>query len=430
MADSFFISAPGKVILFGEHSAVYGKPAIAAALSLRAYLLVAPPPSGDENIIRLDFPDIQLSYSWNRNQLPFAEVKPFIKYHDTTPCPTDELVPEIMDKITGILLDIDNTFHYNACASFLYLYLHLCTAETPGKEYCIRSTVPIGAGLGSSACTSVCIAGALGLLGGHIGQPTFGLLDKVNNNDVEELDFIDSWLFIGEKTFHGNPSGIDNAVATHGGAVMYQRMTNPSQPSIRTTMRNFPPLKLLLTNTKVPRSTASLVGNVSTLNNAYSNICGPVLEAMGNICTTAYQLMIRPTFDLESKNKLKELANINHGLLVALGVSHPSLEEIRLISEQDNIGVTKLTGAGGGGCAITLVDDEVPEERIKAVIDKYTAREFECYETSLGGKGVGAMFMNESNKSMFSVAQFTRFGSREEIQECLGIESADAWKFW
>jgi len=52
------------------------------------------------------------------------------------------------------------------------------------------------------------------------------------------------------------------------------------------------------------------------------------------------------------------LINENHGHLVALGVSHPSLEIIRAKTAAPPHGLsTKLTGAGGGGCAVTLVPD-------------------------------------------------------------------------
>lgn len=50
----------------------------------------------------------------------------------------------------------------------------------------------------------------------------------------------------------------------------------------------------------------------------------------------------------------------NHGHLVILGVSHHRLERIREVVNQfggaDGL-KTKLTGAGGGGCAVTLVPD-------------------------------------------------------------------------
>lgn len=47
----------------------------------------------------------------------------------------------------------------------------------------------------------------------------------------------------------------------------------------------------------------------------------------------------------------------NHGHLVTLGVSHPALETIRERTKTPHALTTKLTGAGGGGCAVTLVPD-------------------------------------------------------------------------
>ena len=51
---------------------------------------------------------------------------------------------------------------------------------------------------------------------------------------------------------------------------------------------------------------------------------------------------------------LGELIEVNHSLLCALGVSHPSLNQISEISRKYGLH-SKLTGAGGGGCAFTLI---------------------------------------------------------------------------
>jgi len=47
----------------------------------------------------------------------------------------------------------------------------------------------------------------------------------------------------------------------------------------------------------------------------------------------------------------------NHQYLVTLGVSHPALETIKEKTAQPYGLSTKLTGAGGGGCAVTLIPD-------------------------------------------------------------------------
>ncbi|KAJ9489145.1 hypothetical protein VN97_g4139 [Penicillium thymicola] len=60
MAPTFMVSALGKAIVFGEHAAVYGKPAIAAAISLRSYLLVTTL-SKSRRTIQMNFRDIGLN---------------------------------------------------------------------------------------------------------------------------------------------------------------------------------------------------------------------------------------------------------------------------------------------------------------------------------------------------------------------------------
>ena len=55
---------------------------------------------------------------------------------------------------------------------------------------------------------------------------------------------------------------------------------------------------------------------------------------------------------------LQGLIHENHGHLVTLGVSHPFLEAIKSTTAAEPYKLsTKLTGAGGGGCAVTLVPD-------------------------------------------------------------------------
>ena len=429
----FVVSAPGKVIIFGEHAAVYGKPAIAAALSLRCFLLVTPS-TGDSNMVRLKFPDIGLDHSWDISSIPWETIKAKVKADSNgKPQPPAELDPEIVDSLSPLLRNLDDNVHYIACFCFLYLYTNLCSQDLQGYTFVVRSTLPIGAGLGSSASTAVCLSAALSKLGNWIKDPKLSNHDHVLESEISELDFIDNWSLIGEKCFHGNPSGIDNAVATHGGAVKYQRILNSTKSSLRSSIRDFPPIKLLLTNTKVPKSTAKLVAGVGELTKEFPDITNPILNAVEFISEQAYEVMHRPQFGKQETATLRKLVNMNHGLLVALGVSHPALETVKIISDKYNLGATKLTGAGGGGCAITLVDESIDESVIHNAMKEYENEGFESFETSLGGKGVGMLFEDdcqESEKFLFSLTKFCGYKNRLEIENALGVENVLGWKFW
>lgn len=117
---------------------------------------------------------------------------------------------------------------------------------------------------------------------------------------------------------------------------------------------------------------------------------------------------------------------MNHCLVHALGVSHASLEQVRSATAEHGI-VTKLTGAGGGGCALSIIRDSkspfcrkctvdrihaetynfflgVLPETIKAVTENLEAAGFDCYQTSLGGIGVSAVLLGEKEDENWMVS--------------------------
>lgn len=410
----FYVSAPGKVILFGEHLAVYGKPAIAAALSLRAYLLVTP---SEHNDLVLEFPDISLKHSWPVDALPWAQLAQLAPPAGPPAAPK-ALVPEILALLEPLLADMLLEHHRTTCLCFLYLYASLCGPTVAGHRFCIRLTLPIGAGLGLSALTAVCLASALAVLGGHVAHPKTGYSD-------EAAALIDDWSMVGERCFHGNPSGIDNAVATHGGAVWFQRKDGRSE---RHKLRGFAALELLLTNTKIPRSTAALVGGVAAQHAQFPAILGPVLDAMEHVVHEANAVLSALELD---RGKLAELVNINHGLLVALGVLHPSLEKIKMLADTHGVGATKLTGAGGGGCAITLLKKHAPAAAVAAVKREFDLCGFETFAALLGGKGVGMLdsraLADDVRAEVFSPDRFVALPLRDAIEKSVG--GLD-WEFW
>ena len=262
---------------------------------------------------------------------------------------------------------------------------------------CLRINVqskglPIGAGLGSSAAFSVALAGALIRTKNVLSSD----MKTVANNTVrvsvppaDMLTVINGWAYAAEVVIHGSPSGLDNTTSCYGGAIKYSKDQGTFQ-----NLSNLPAMQILLTNTKVPRSTKQLVANVRKLYDAYPDIIKPILSAIEGISLKFLHLIdsihagsiTNHDFVMETG----KLFNINHNLLCALGVGHSSLTLVHETSSSCNC-ACKLTGAGGGGCALTLLQPMDGMDESSLVLDltkRLEGLEFSVFSSAIGGDGV------------------------------------------
>lgn len=146
-------TASGKIILFGEHAVVYGRPALAAPLSeLRARARVE---ARRERGVVIHARDLNRTFNLDS---------------------ADERDP-LGAIVRGILAELQ-------------------AAETLGVDIWIDSDIPIASGLGSGAAVSTAVVRALS---SYLGRTL-------------SADRVSDLVFQVEKLYHGKPSGIDNSV--------------------------------------------------------------------------------------------------------------------------------------------------------------------------------------------------------------------------
>ena len=157
-------SAPGKVILFGEHAVVYGRPALAVPVTqVHADVDVS---NSSRAGMWIDAPDINLQAELNT-------------------LPSDHPI-----------------------ASVIHNFLFLARISPfPNLEIKITSTIPVASGLGSGAAVTVALTRALAA---HLRH---AMSDEEVNAFAYEI----------EKLYHGTPSGIDNSVVTYARPVYFVR---------------------------------------------------------------------------------------------------------------------------------------------------------------------------------------------------------------
>ena len=155
-------SAPGKIILFGEHAVVYGQPALAVPVTqVRADVQID---NNSDAGIRINAPDIEFSENFKSLASP----------HPLAATIKNTLSVLEVDSLSGV------TIH-------------------------IRSNIPIASGLGSGAAVSIALIHALAK---HLKKKL--TLEQVNTLAYET-----------EKIYHGTPSGIDNTVVTYAAPVYF-----------------------------------------------------------------------------------------------------------------------------------------------------------------------------------------------------------------
>ncbi|EGN99093.1 hypothetical protein SERLA73DRAFT_168632 [Serpula lacrymans var. lacrymans S7.3] len=400
----WFVSAPGKVILFGEHAVVHGVTAIAASVDLRCYGLTTPRHDGKVSVHFIDIDNFK--HAWEVDDLPWEAVTP-VGVGGEHP---ESLDLKLVEAITSRALPSSiPPKAKQASTAFLYMYMVQAHGGVrPSFNFSARATLPIGAGLGSSASFSVCAATALLLLHqrisipplppptreGRPGEPGHIHVSHQGRRAIEPkiAEEVNRWAFVAEKILHGNPSGVDNSVAVFGGALAYTR-AGFGKKSGMDPIQGFKSLRFLLTDSKVPRDTKSLVAGVAVKKAQEPELVNGIMDLIQSISDEARRALADPEMSRESLiSALSALIDENHQHLVSLGVSHPTLEAIRAKTASNPYNLsTKLTGAGGGGCAVTLVPDHFTDSDLNDLIAALSSDNYDPYFTLVGGSGLGIL---------------------------------------
>jgi hydroxymethylglutaryl-CoA reductase len=281
----------GKIILLGEHSVVYGRHAIAVPLPLTMRAVVEDCDKGMELLI----PRWGIEYQLAK---PPEQRRSF-------------------EKAAGAIIDRLNL-------------------GDRGMRIEVFPDVPRGMGMGGSAALAVAIIRALDI---HYGL-------ELSDEEVNEL------AFLSEKIAHGQPSGIDNTLATYGQPLVFRK----GNPPLVEPLHIPKPLSLVVGMTKTEGLTAKTVRRVREARERKPKLYEKIFDDID-------ALVLQGVSAVQDQDiaTLGELMNVCQGLLNALQVSTPEIERLIGIARRAGALGAKLTGGGGGGAVIALCDDNADD---------------------------------------------------------------------
>lgn len=294
-------SAPGKLLLFGEHAVVYGYPCIVTAVEQRMTVRVE---KNGVNTFHLDAPDLWLS-SYTKN--------------------IDKLGTENLPK--GV------RFVEMLYKRFLEKY-----SQREGIVVTTKSNFSAEFGFGSSSAVTVAFAKALSTLHG---------LD-LSNKELFDL------CYQAVLDVQGVGSGFDLAAAIWGGTLYYV-----SQAKVVEKLK-VDKLPLVVGYTGVKADTPTLVRMVQNSRLENPKKINGIFTKISKLVELA-----RHSLESEQWQQLGDLMKQNQVLLRNLKVSIVELEKLIETAEKSGSGGAKLSGAGGGDCMIALVEGRNLRDKVE-----------------------------------------------------------------
>ncbi len=335
-ASATVSSAPAKIILFGEHGVNRQQPALATAVDLRTFCRVTPRHGGGYS----------LKTDSHQEQGKLGQVRAFKQVID------DLRASQALDLIREQARD------FFAPARYVLGYLlEQLPARDIGFDVAWRSTLPVGSGLGSGAAASTSMVRAIY---GAIGEP------------VAAADIIQA-AWQGDIIAHGGvASSLDSSTATYGGLIRYTVAEGAEVLPFDVS------LSIVIGDTLVQHNTAALNTHVRRWLEGRPGRM-QYFRDMGWLVHQATAALQKG-----DTTTLGHVMNVHQLIQEKLGTSIAEAETLMLAAIEAGALGAKISGSGGGGIVIALVDTD----KKKAVAEAINAAGGRAYMVTTGTDGV------------------------------------------
>ncbi len=303
--------APGKLILSGEHSVVYGKPSVAMAIDRSVTATVE---DSDDGQISFELPDINERDSFTLLALQDFKRRTANNYR---------LFLDGKLGIRDVLHKPVDLFKFG----FITLLDGMHRKLDSGIVIKLKSNLPVGSGMGSSAAA---VLSELRALGHYL-----------------RVDFKPEWVYEfsmeAEKLQHGHPSGVDSYISLYGGCAAFENGEAHAVP--------LPRMQMYLVETGAPDATTGEC--VVQVKEQFEN--DRIWNDFEDV-TREVESAVRQNNDALMRSLLRE----NHRLLCRIGVVPQKVQ--RFVQDVEAAGgAAKICGAGSvrgenGGAVLVLAD--------------------------------------------------------------------------